>query len=210
MTEIQYCEKYWISRNIAIASIPVFHYDNKVSRKYLFVYDATLMDGVSNKGVSNKGVNIMGREVRRVPANWDHWSYSDQPLFDNFKAKLARWDEHNANWEEGLYFDYINKTWTPIPSQYKVYEYSQWDNPRPDPIDYMPDWDESERTHYQAYENTTEGTPISPVMATEDDLIDWLVDNKASAFGDMTGDRDFWTSVVKQNSGGLITITKLK
>jgi hypothetical protein len=47
-------------------------------------------------------------------------------------------------------------------------------------------------------------------MATEDDLIDWLVDNKASAFGDMTGDRDFWTSVVKQNSGGLITITKLK
>ncbi len=94
MTEIHYCEKYWISRNIAIASIPVFHYGNKVTRKCLFVYDATPMDGVSNKGVSNKGVNIMGREVRRVPANWDHWSYSDQPLFDNFRAKLARWVEN--------------------------------------------------------------------------------------------------------------------
>jgi len=54
MTQIQYCEKYWISRNIAIASIPVFHYGNKVSRKCLFVYDATPMDGVSNKGVNHE------------------------------------------------------------------------------------------------------------------------------------------------------------
>jgi hypothetical protein len=133
----------------------------------------------------------MGCEVRRVPPDWDHWSYSDQPLFDNFKAKLARWDEHNANWEKGLYFDYINKTWIPIPSQYKVYEYGQyWDNPRPDPIDYMPDWDKSERTHYQAYENVTEGTPISPVFATEEEMIDWLVENE-------TGDRGYWANAIR-------------
>ncbi len=29
----------------------------------------------------------MSREVRRVPPDWDHWSYSDQPLHDNFKFK---------------------------------------------------------------------------------------------------------------------------
>jgi len=152
----------------------------------------------------------MGREVRRVPANWDHWSYSDQPLFDCYNKALARWVEHNDKWNQGFELNYTTKQWEPIADKYKNISYSEYDGDCPDPNDYMPDWENSERTHYQAYENTTEGTPISPVMATEDDLIDWLVDNKASAFGDMTGNRDFWTSVVKQNSGGLITITKLK
>jgi len=161
----------------------------KVVKSYLrgIERDTTGLKSVSRRsliGLINKGVNIMGREVRRVPANWDHWSYSDQPLFDNFRAKLARWVEHNDKWNQGFELNYTTKQWEPIADKYKNISYSEYD--------------------------TTEGTPISPVMATEDDLIDWLVDNKASAFGDMTGNRDYWTSVVKQNSGGLITITKLK
>ena len=47
MTQIQYCEKYWISRNIAIASIPVFHYGNKVSRKCLFVIESQPIVGMT-------------------------------------------------------------------------------------------------------------------------------------------------------------------
>ena len=40
-----------------------------------------------------------------------------------------------------------------------------------------------ERTHYQMYETCTEGTPISPVMETPENLARWLADNGASAFG---------------------------
>jgi hypothetical protein len=47
MTEIQYCEKSSIFRNIAIASIPVFHYDNKVSRKCLFVIESQPIVGMT-------------------------------------------------------------------------------------------------------------------------------------------------------------------
>lgn len=149
----------------------------------------------------------MGREVRRVPANWDHWKHSDQPLFDGFNKAIARWEEGSTNWAKGLYLDHKNQ-WSPIPDEYKHYSYNEWDGNRPDPANYMPDFDESERTHYQMYENTTEGTPISPVLASEDELIDWLVDNKASAFSGSIGDREFWTNVVKRNSGGLLVLTK--
>ena len=38
----------------------------------------------------------------------------------------------------------------------------------------MPDWPEAERTHYQMYETTTPGTPISPVMETPEALARWL------------------------------------
>lgn len=47
----------------------------------------------------------------------------------------------------------------------------------------MPEWKPEERTHYQMYEDTTEGTPISPVMESPEALARWLVDNRASVFG---------------------------
>jgi len=41
-----------------------------------------------------------------------------------------------------------------------------------------PQWRNGKATHYQIYENVTEGTPVSPVFASLDDLIDWLMDNE--------------------------------
>jgi hypothetical protein len=38
-----------------------------------------------------------------------------------------------------------------------------------------PEWPEDAATHYQAYENVSEGTPVSPVFATTDELIEWMV-----------------------------------
>ena len=59
----------------------------------------------------------MGREVRKVPASWQH------------PASPEGW---------------------PVPLD----------------ADDMPQWTETEATHFQMYENVTEGTPISPVMDT--------------------------------------------
>lgn len=36
---------------------------------------------------------------------------------------------------------------------------------------------ESELTHWQVYEDTSEGTPVSPAFADREGLVDWLVAN---------------------------------
>jgi len=46
----------------------------------------------------------MNRVVRKVPADWCHEEYSDQPLFDGFRESLADWNLGKDNWEKGLYY----------------------------------------------------------------------------------------------------------
>ena len=49
------------------------------------------------------------------------------------------------------------------------------------PEAFTPDWPDSERTHWQMYEQTSEGTPISPVMESPEALARWLVDNNLAS-----------------------------
>jgi hypothetical protein len=74
--------------------------------------------------------------------------------------------------------------------------FDDWDGSRPLPEDYMPNWPEAERTHYQMYESTTEGTPISPVYETPEQLARWLADNKASAFAGMSASYEQWLGMI--------------
>lgn len=59
----------------------------------------------------------------------------------------------------------------------------------------MPRWSLKEATHYQMYETTSPGTPISPVMPSAERLALWLVEHKASAFGDQTASYEAWLRV---------------
>ncbi len=59
----------------------------------------------------------------------------------------------------------------------------------------MPEWSVEERTHYQMYENTTEGTPLSPVMDSPESLAKWLVDNEANAGGGEKASYKGWLRV---------------
>lgn len=61
--------------------------------------------------------------------------------------------------------------------------------------DDMPVWEESQATHHQMYENTTEGTPISPVIESPEELAQWLVGNEASAFAGQTASYEGWLDV---------------
>ncbi len=112
----------------------------------------------------------MGFKTYKVPANWEHPKSKGEyiPLLDNFSQDLSLWEQGKADWAKGI----VNRTET-IPAQYKDFSWEEFAEPRPDPTDYMPEWDESETTHYQLYD-TSEGTPTSPIFATEDELIDWL------------------------------------
>jgi hypothetical protein len=62
----------------------------------------------------------------------------------------------------------------------------------------MPQWPEEERTHWQMYEDTSEGTPISPVMESPEALARWLVDNGASAFADQTASYEAWLATIRR------------
>lgn len=138
----------------------------------------------------------MSREVRRVPANWQHPKDAEDrfiPLLDGFNKRAGRWDIDNIKWQQGLREDFAKPgEWVPIDDKYKGKSYAYWDCERPDPSCYMPDWPSEERTHWQMYENTSQGTPISPVMGSAEALAKWLDENRASAFTDMTASYDEW------------------
>ena len=127
----------------------------------------------------------MSREVRRVPMNWQHpmewreqWNQRERratmqrvpkPLFSNYANHLA-------------YF-------TADPGDF--------DGDAPDPADYMPDFGDRDDLGYCMYETTSEGTPISPVFATPEELARWLADTGASAFGDMGASYEQWLAVAR-------------
>jgi hypothetical protein len=116
----------------------------------------------------------MWREVRRVPADWQHPKDecgNFDPLFDGveFEQRAKVWDEEAAKWASG---------WRPdcCSEDKHGMSYEEWEGERPKAENYMPVWSESERTHYMAYETVTEGTPISPAFATPEELALWLAD----------------------------------
>lgn len=145
----------------------------------------------------------MGREVRRVPADWQHPkiekpNYRDccvetsyQPMFDRpFKSAMEEWYAAWQAWERGERPDYCTGDSAKL-------QYWEWDNPPPDPAYFRPDWPEAERTHLMMYEDTSEGTPISPAFATPEELARWLADNGASSFGSSTASYEDWLVIAR-------------
>ena len=136
----------------------------------------------------------MGREVRRVPADWQHPRNAKgnyRPLRDRpYAVDEAEWLAEREKWDRRE-IGYAN------PEVYERYTFAEWHGPRPDPEEYMPDWPAEARTHYQMYECTSEGTPISPVMPDPESLAHWLADNNVSAFGSQTASYEAWLRVCR-------------
>ena len=146
----------------------------------------------------------MGREVRRVPKDWEHPKNEEGryiALFDNtgsFAESDEEWMEGWEKWQQGLCKQYgEDEKWGPIDPECKHMRYSDYAGSRPSPDDYMPNWPEDKRTHLMMYETTTEGTPISPAFETPEELARWLDDNNASAFGHMTATYEQWLGMCK-------------
>lgn len=165
----------------------------------------------------------MGREVRRVPADWQHpkhhtwrlpgprWVEVYKPLYpgEDYQQRVDEWDEECAKWKRGEHEGQKDEGERP-----ECYE--QWAGQRPHRDDYMPNWPAEQRTHLMMYKDTSEGTPISPAFATPEELARWLADNGASAFGSDTASYEAWlrvarggwapSMVVTQNEDGTGTI----
>lgn len=146
----------------------------------------------------------MSREVRKVPASWEHPREQGRtsfcPLFDGstYEQKVTAWDEGASKWARGEFDEYADDSDKALP-------YENWAGPRPDPAGYMPIWPESERTHFMMYETTTEGTPISPAFDNLEDLARWLAENE-TAYGNETAGYDEWLNVCRAGSAQILEL----
>jgi hypothetical protein len=152
----------------------------------------------------------MGREVRKVPADWQHPkndSGNYKPLYGrDYERELAVWNAENEQWQNGLRKDFETGGYKSLEPDEVGKSYSEWNGDQPKRCDYMPSFPESERTHWQMYENTSEGTPISPVMESPEALAQWLADNNASSFGHMTATKEQWLHTILGGSAPSMVI----
>ena len=161
----------------------------------------------------------MSRELRMVPANWEHpkeWNpyrgevykpllgYDFEESFNNWREHdMPEWLEHYDQWQVGKKWDYGDKKYKNIPEKYSGWSYEKYAGPcpaSPDPNDYMPQWSDEEKTHYMMYETCSEGTPISGVFESKEKLCKWLEESGASAFGAETANYDWWLGVCNSNT----------
>ena len=154
--------------------------------------DIVYSDDNNNK--SNIGGQIMGREVRRVPKDWEHpkddkGRYEPMHTWDH-KENLDDWMESLNLWNKGLVPSYKEGEDTKVRPTGESFE--DYYGNRPNEKYYMPQWPELERTHYQMYENVSEGTPLSPPMESIEELARYLSDNGANAGAGRTATYEQW------------------
>jgi hypothetical protein len=146
----------------------------------------------------------MGREIRMIPRGWEHPRKVNGdyiPLMKGPWSKYAaEWDEEAAHWKRGEELDY--STW-PEKRIFKPRTttesdtYEEYAGARPVQSEYMPEWPNGTATMLVMYEDTSEGTPISPAFETPEELAQWLTKTNASAFGGMTATYEQWLATCK-------------
>lgn len=141
----------------------------------------------------------MGREIRMVPDNWNHPAkVTDRgdiqfvPLLDgSFSERAKQYATDKEKWERGDFPDWADE-------KSKKLSFEEWEGQAPSADDYMPEWSDQQKTHLMMYENTSEGTPISPAFKTPEELARWLADTGASSFGSSTATYEQWLATCKQ------------
>ncbi|ENN86035.1 hypothetical protein RHSP_31711 [Rhizobium freirei PRF 81] len=130
----------------------------------------------------------MGREVRKVPENWDHPRYAEWNA--PFPTAVGRFiPMHNGGYEQAA-ADWLQKA-----NAEGLEEAIDYYGDAPKKSDYMPSWPEEQRTHFMMYESTSEGTPISPAFSTPEELARWLADTGASSFAGHTASYEAWLRI---------------
>lgn len=119
----------------------------------------------------------------------DRWGIRPDPgaaLPENvvrYKAALEVWHQGLETWIQAgrpgrPYWEREGDV--PSPEDYEVRgsttptQFWEWDGNPPKSDSYRPAFD-AEPTCYQVYENVTEGTPVSPVFGTKEEVVGWLV-----------------------------------
>lgn len=118
----------------------------------------------------------MGREIRRVPENWQHPTYDNpyhgevlKPLLGrSFADEAKEWDVAKKAWDSGERPDYFNA------ARDGSYSFEEWHGERPEPEWYVPYDLDAPLPWWQMYETVSEGTPVTPAFATPEELVEHL------------------------------------
>jgi hypothetical protein len=145
----------------------------------------------------------MGREIRRVPPNWEH-PRGDRghgrgedflAMYDrDYESDARAWNLGIVLWELQRFslLRWIVKHLLPkrIDRRQADDDYNYWEycNP-PDSETCRPKFTE-EATWFQVYETVSEGTPVTPPFETKEELIEYL-----------TAHGDFWDQRRRQEGG---------
>lgn len=145
----------------------------------------------------------MGRELRKVPAGWEHPKNSEgkfQPMFNEFYGDaLKEWFVGHELWQDGTHPDLAKD-----PSLKQKYPFYAMYHGNPPDVEYYhtKQYTEEELTHIQLYETTSEGTPKSPVFRADelDKLCEWAEAN-ATTFATYKATKEEWKKML---SDGLV------
>lgn len=125
----------------------------------------------------------MGREIRRVPPNWEHPRYTADncrnkrdigeymPMADqSYPEARKEWLDGFALWQQGRHPAQIEN---PEESWIKGQDWWEYSSP-PDREFYRPAFTEEPRW-FQVYQTVSEGTPVTPPFPTKEALVEYLV-----------------------------------
>lgn len=133
----------------------------------------------------------MGREIRRVPPNWEHpqeekFDVRRGTTVDAYKpmhdwAGQQAWRDWLREYDafQGVEHDRIIAEYgeADYPKDQPYVAFCGWHGSPPDPEYCRPAWSEDEATWWQVYETVSEGTPVTPPFETQEELIEYLVVN---------------------------------
>ena len=107
----------------------------------------------------------MGREVRKVPKDWEHPKDVNGdyiPLLDSdYETACKEWYEKASEFKPNRWGNWYHEDRGNPPDKNDCYRKRKWSD--------------EESNCYQAYEDVSEGTPITPVFETKEELVEYLV-----------------------------------
>lgn len=112
----------------------------------------------------------MGREIRRVPANWDHKAWSATVRDDG--QEQSCYDENYQTARDRWLADFAAHK----PEDHDGEDFWEYSGPPPERAYYRP-WKDEDATWSQLWQTVSEGTPVSPPFATLDELATYLAAN---------------------------------
>lgn len=119
----------------------------------------------------------MGRQLRRVPKGWQH-PKDKHGNYHPFHAlyygdAVEAWIQEHQLWLIGQHPDQLQ---FPSAKKYKFFE--MWTDKIPSCYAFnFEKWTPEIATSFQMYETVSEGTPVSPVLNSIDELRVWLLAN---------------------------------
>jgi len=140
-----------------------------------------------------------------VPANWQHPKDGDggyiAQFYEDYDTAAKEWIMEFTAWQGGVYKG------KPVKPDWPKY-FWDWDGMPPDKDSYRRAWLPDETPdHFQIYETVSEGTPVSPVFASRDELAAWLVTQGHSVKAAKAFANDGWApSMVVNRTNGSVSV----